>query len=92
MTNSLFPYTYEVDYIKVYKLVMDCSTDILQSAFNYNTFDNKVKRSITVGGSSGVVPNGDNITLRATQSITLNDGFEVPVGSEFYANNCNCEN
>lgn len=90
--NSLFPYTYEIDYIKVYKLTMDCSTDITQSSFNYSTFDNSVKRNITIGGSSGIVPSGQIISLRATQSITLNDGFEVPIGSEFYANNCNCEN
>jgi beta-glucanase (GH16 family) len=90
--NSLFPYTYEVDYVKVYKLTMDCTTDIPQSSFNYSTFDNKVKRNITIGGSNGMVPNGESISLRATQSITLNDGFEVPVGSEFYANNCDCEN
>lgn len=89
--NSLFPYPYEVDYVRVYKLQMDCTTDIAQSAFSYLTFDNKVKRNITVGGSGGKVPSGSSASLRATTSITLNDGFEVEIGSEFYANNCDCE-
>ena len=91
VVNSLFPYPYEVDYVKLYKLSMDCSTDVTQGLFNYLTFDNKVKRNITVGGSSGTVPFGFSASLRATESIVLNDGFEVGVGSEFYANNCDCE-
>lgn len=89
--NSLFPYSFDIDYIRVYKLNMDCGTNIPQSEFSYPTFDHKVKRNITVGGSSGKVPSGTSTSLRATNSITLNDGFEVRIGSEFYANNSDCE-
>lgn len=89
--NTLFPYKFEIDYVRVYKLKMDCSTDISQSVFAYSTFDNKVKRNITVGGSGGKMLSGQNISLRATNAILLNDGFEVPIGSSFYANNCDCE-
>lgn len=94
VSNTKFPYEYQIDYIKVYKLVMDCSTDISQNSFNFLTFDNKVKRTITIGGgnSNCIVPLGESVSLRATQSIILNDGFEVPVGSEFIANICDCEN
>jgi beta-glucanase (GH16 family) len=89
--NSLFPYSFDIDYVKVYKLGMDCSKDVSQNQFSYPIFDNKVKRNIMVGGSSGQVPSSSSASFRATNSITLNDGFEVQIGSEFYANNCDCE-
>ena len=89
--NSLFPYKFEIDYVKVYKLSMDCYTDVSAAQFSYNTHDYRVKRNIVIGGSTGKVPNGLSVSLRATQSITLNDGFEVPLGSDFYANICKCE-
>jgi len=89
--NTLLPYPFVIDYVRVYKLTMDCNTDISQNNFNYSTFDKKVKRNITVGGASALIPQGNSVSFRATQSITLNDGFEVPVGSSFFANNCNCE-
>lgn len=91
-SNTLFPYIYEVDYVKVYKLTMDCDADITQENFNYLNYDNKVKRNITIGGINGLIPSGVSVSLRATESITLNDGFEVSINSQFFANNCNCEN
>lgn len=90
-SSTKFPYTYPISYVRVYKLKMDCNTDVTQSAFNYSTFDNKVKRNITVGGTQGLMPVNTIISLRAVQAVTLNDGFEVPIGSEFFASNNDCE-
>ena len=86
--NSLFPYWMDIDYVRVYKLVMDCEEDVSAAQFNWNTHDYKVKRNITVNKP---VLAGQSVALRATESITLLDGFEVPMGSSFYANNCDCE-
>ncbi len=90
-SSTKFPYTYPISYVRVYKLKMDCNTDVTPSAFNYSTFDNKVKRNITVGGTQGLMPVNTTISLRAVQAVTLNDGFEVPIGSEFFASNNDCE-
>lgn len=90
-TNSLFPYSYDIDYIRVYKLEMDCNIHVSENEFNYQLFDNKVKKSITIGKNTGRVPANWSASLRATNSITLNDGFEVQIGSEFYANNSDCQ-
>ncbi|MDD3281376.1 MAG: glycoside hydrolase family 16 protein [Bacteroidales bacterium] len=92
VSNTLFPYLYEIEYIKIYKLTMDCDIDINENDFNYSTYNFKVKRNVTIGGNQGCVPLGQSFSIRATQSIILNNGFEVPLGSEFYANICQCEN
>lgn len=80
VSNSLFPYTYEIDYVRVYTLKMDCSTVINQSNVNFSTF-NAVKKSITISNSA--VPSNSKVTLRATDFVQINGEFTVPLGSEF---------
>lgn len=91
--NTQFPFKFLVDYVKVYKLMEDCSNDVLPENFNYATFDHKVKKSILIAGNNGLMQIGQNISIRANEFIKLDDGFEVPIGAEFYANNyeCDCE-
>ncbi len=86
-TNTLFPYTMEVDYVKVYKLKMDCNNDFYSSS-GYANFDHAVKRYINL---SSPIPFRRNFSFRATQSIDLEDGFEVPLGSSVYIDNNVCE-
>lgn len=78
--NSLFPYTYEIDYIKVYKLKEDCEQEIVQSNVNFSTFDYSVKKSITI--SESTVPLNTSVTLRAKEYIQIKGEFIVPNGSE----------
>lgn len=82
-SNSLFPYTYNVDYVKVYKLKMECSTEINQANLDFTNFNYSVKKSITISNSS--VPANSKVTLRATDFILINGEFTVPLGSEFAA-------
>jgi beta-glucanase (GH16 family) len=44
-STTLLPYEFEIDYVRVYKLKMDCDNDFYSSA-GYNTFNDKVKRNI----------------------------------------------
>lgn len=82
-----FPYEFEIDYVRVYKLNMDCDNDFY-SSYGYSNFDNSVKRSIFLNHS---IPLGGNYSFRATQDIILSDGFDVPIGSSIYINNSDCE-
>jgi len=80
VSNSLFPYTYEVDYVRMYSLKMDCNTVVNQSNFNFSNFDYAVKKSYTL--SNTTVPQNTKVTLRATDYFELKGEFTVPYGSE----------
>lgn len=79
--NSLFPYTYEIDYVRIYNLQMDCNTVVNQSNINFSTFNYAVKKSITISNST--IPFYNKVTLRATDFVQINGEFTVPLGSEF---------
>lgn len=80
-----FPHDMTVDYVRVNKLKCDCDADaVIQNNLQLAAYDYKVKKTITVGGYgySISVPNNDKVVLRATDGITINGDFEVPLGSE----------
>jgi len=73
-----------IDYVKAYRLKSDCDADVsLRNASDFTNFDYKVKRSITLGSLNGnmTLQNDGSHTLRAVRSITIDGGFEVPVGT-----------
>ena len=74
-----------INYVKAFQLKSDCETDAtIRSITDFNNYDYSVKRSITMGAQSGILtlPSGDHITMRAVDSITIDGGFEVPIGTE----------
>jgi beta-glucanase (GH16 family) len=84
-STTIMPDTFEVDYVRVYKLRFDnyCSTNETITNFtNYQS--NTVKKNITISGTSPItVPGNSTIILRAHNEITINGDFSVPLGSEF---------
>ena len=72
-----------VDYVRHYTLDSDCQV-INTPTYNFGTHDNKVKQSITIGnsGTTNQLQVGDDVYLRAKQSIQINGTFDVPLGSE----------
>jgi len=82
--TSIFPYEYEIDYIRVYKLGMSCEEEVNDCSFWFSGYDNKVKRNITIGGGgcSNIQPTDTKLFLRATDEILINGNFEVPLGAE----------
>ena len=73
-----------IDYVKAFRLNTECDNDdTIRNTSVLNDFDYKVKRSFTLGSLSGIMTlsNNSNYTLRAVQSITIDGGFEVPVGT-----------
>ncbi len=80
-----FPNDMTIDYVRVNKLKCDCSVDeIIQNNLQLSAFNYSVKKTITVGGYGYniAVPANDKVVFRATDGITINGDFEVPLGSE----------
>jgi beta-glucanase (GH16 family) len=84
--SAPFPSSMLVDFVKVYKLKNDCNTVINTCNYNFSTYDNKVKKEITIGGNgcSNTTPANTSLIMRASDGILLNGDFNVPVGSDIY--------
>jgi len=85
----------DVDYVRTYTLNMDCASVINTCSFNFVAHDNKVKKSITIGGTScsNTMPtsgSGANVALRATDFIEIKGEFTVPVGSQLSIETIGC--
>jgi len=83
-----FPSYMYIDAINVYRLNMDCNTDVNEIA-DFDNFYFAVKKSITLSGAT-IIPQNSKITLRATDYILLQSGFEVPLGAEFCIEPTSC--
>lgn len=88
-----FPYKMYTDYVKVYSLKKDCSNDLNVCNYWFPSYDNKIKKSITIGNGSctNTVLAGQNIIMRASEGILINGDFTVQTGAELYldASPCN---
>lgn len=90
VSNSLFPYKFEIDYVKIYHL--KCSDkNIVVNEINFNTYSYTVKKSITMSNAT-TIPKGKDIFLRATDFIELKPGFEVPLGTTLFLATTPCDN
>ncbi|UKN01821.1 family 16 glycosylhydrolase [Paracrocinitomix mangrovi] len=90
-SNSL-PYYMDIDYIRTYHIdttYYDCNSVINSCVYDVNTYDGKIKKSISFGGSSGSCASSVNTTnpvrMKATDFIQINGNFTVPAGAEFSA-------
>ena len=75
-----------IDYINVYQLKWDCSTDeIITCQSDLDDFDYKVKKSISVTSTidDPVVSNTEKVTFRMTDFFEITGSFEVKQGGEF---------
>jgi len=84
--NTPLPLYYDVDYFRYYQLnTQYCNSDALiannaqLSAFIYG-----VRRNIIIGnGTAAISLNaGESVTFRATNDVTINGDFTVPLGCE----------
>lgn len=90
--TDLFPLDMKIDYIRVYQLDCDCNTNTsISNSTQLNNYSHSVKKKITIQSSSSTIKvQGEGVTLRATDEITINGNFEVPIGTEFYATTHAC--
>lgn len=75
-----------IDYIRVYQLIWDCTTDeVITCQSDLNGFDYAVKKSISITSTLGepVVSSSDKKTFRVTDSFVVTGPFTVNNGAEF---------
>ena len=75
--------SFDIEYVKIYTLQTDCDSIIIRDNFDFTTHFYSLKKSYQL--SNSVVPVGFPVTIRATDEIELQEGFEVPLGAEFCA-------
>ena len=77
--------TLTVDYVKAYRLKCNCDTDVsIQTTAQFAAFEPSVKHSITIGNTYDFISATVNtdIVMRATDSIAITAGFEIPLGGK----------
>lgn len=86
-TNNVFPVAFQIDYVKVWQLGGDCGNSINQLNYNWSTHAHNVYQTFKVGGSGGsaIIPNNSTLTVRASEEITLDEGFDSGTNTDFYA-------
>lgn len=72
-----------IDQANIYRLICDCEEQI-DEIYDFVNYQYGVKKSISLSGMTHL-PQNDNVCLRARDFIELSNGFEVPLGTEFYA-------
>lgn len=86
-----FPYTYEIDYVKVWQLKKDCNTNLSLSTFNPTTYPNEIHKSVTMGSNISIT-NQTNQSFWGSDYILINEGTSVDNQSNVLFNVTNCDN
>ncbi len=93
-SNTQFPTSFDIDYLKIYKLKTNnntCNQNVtLITPSDFNNYVYNVKNNISIGNGTTAVTVPSNIVLRASNEITINNNFEVPLGTEFTAQITSC--
>jgi beta-glucanase (GH16 family) len=83
--NSVFPYRYQVDYVKVWQIADSCSTNLSYcSNFNPATFNSKIYQSITMEGGSctDAINNNSFLGLYGSNYVLMDAGFSIDNNSK----------
>ena len=89
--TNLFPACMYVAQANHYKLKYECDSVVNEIPdYDEDIFNYAVKKSISLSSVSSLF-SGENVSLRATDYIELESGFEVPYGAELYLDINPCE-
>jgi hypothetical protein len=88
--HTVFPFEFDVDYVKVYQLKVACDT--ARTICTYATADS-VYQSLTFGGGvcTPTVPSSSNTSFRASDFIELDQGFYADSTSEMLLDVVPCQ-
>ena len=94
--NTTFPAYFEIDYIKVWQLKTACSTSESICTFTKASYDQKVKKDITIGGTScnTSMNTSDAVAFWAKDHIILDKNCTINANGSGYIcfNTYNCSN
>lgn len=90
---NLLPSAMYIDWFRYYRLKTDCTVPFQVCAFNPAAYDNKVKKSISIGGNGCVnsLAAYSSTMLRAAESIDISGDFTVPVTAECFMDVSDCQ-
>lgn len=73
-----------ISHIKYYQLVFDCDNDVtISNVSDITGYQPGVKHTITMGSSGGlIVPDTTDLVFRASEHITINNEFTIPLGAK----------
>ena len=84
--NTPWPIYFDVDYFRYYQLnTQYCNTDaLIANNTQLSNFVYGIRRNITIGNGTAVIllNAAESVTFRATNDVTINGEFTVPLGSE----------
>lgn len=92
-TTTSLPYSYEIDYIKVWQQKEACdTTKTYCTSLNQNTYESKIYSSVTIGGTgcNDSVTNKDNLAILGSNYVELKEGFSIDNNSKILMNVKSC--
>lgn len=87
--NTVFPYNYEIDYIRVWQYKQNCDSTLNICSFNSATYDPAIYKQVNAGspsagsGCTPTISSGQNISFIGKNYVLLDEGFSVQSGAEF---------
>lgn len=83
-SSTSFPQYMTVDWVKVHDLKIDCSkSEHIRNSTDISNYSSAVKKSVRIGGSgySPTISTNNNLTIRATDFVTIDKGATINPGS-----------
>lgn len=88
--STHFPYTYEIDYVKVWQHKKHCNNSLVLTQYNSLFYPNKLHKSVTLG-TNVQINNQTQKSNWASDFILMNETTEIDSNSDFLFNTTNCE-
>jgi hypothetical protein len=91
--KTQFPFTFEVDYLRVYqhKYDLSCDSDTTLSSFNASSYGNRLHRTISMGTNTNIT-NTSFQSFWASDYVLLNEGTYIDNNSTVLINTNDCNN
>jgi hypothetical protein len=91
-SQTPFPFVYEIDYYNVWQLKTACDTNKTYLTTNLTSFNSKLYKSLTLGGSGGNVDftGSGKASALGVDYVLLDEGTAIGNTVEFYAQMLKC--
>lgn len=92
-TTSILPNYMYIDQINGYVINCQDKDLVINEIYDFNTYNYAIKKSVSLSGLTSL-PNNSSVSLYASDFISLEGGFYVPLGTVFLAettNECDCQ-
>lgn len=87
--NTVFPYIYEIDYVRVWQQKEACDTiKTFCSNLNPNTYKSKIYSSVSIGGAgcNDSISNTSDMAILGANYVEVKEGFSIDANSKVLLN------